>query len=278
MPRTTSLSLLSLLALFTLTEAASSDIKKAPQKSAVRPPRTVVAQPDKIKVSKLEATGSGAKKTITLEVKNVSNDAALWVPWQLVVKSGGDRYLGLGTIDSLNGGQSVTLTFDYVPPAGNSTLEASIDRAHKVETDSAMWPSNTKSVTLTGAAPTSGTQVVPFQPAQASGVTHGYVPRPGMTGCTHTTGTNGPSITVNFTCTAQGAGTLTLLDGYTLKNGYALNSISFGQLGGGSVVPLSLPKAGGTAATMTFSTGGSPGQAPVVFATLEVVGPVGQNP
>src|SRR5690606_13641793 len=110
------------------------------------------------------------------------------------------------------------------------------------------------------------------------GVTHGYVPRPGMTGCTHTTGTNGPTVTVNFTCTAQGAGTLTLLQGYVLKNGYELNSISFGQLGGGSIVPLSLPKAGSTAAAMTFSIAGGPGSAPVVFATAEVVGPAGQNP
>jgi hypothetical protein len=257
--------------------ASSDSTKQLPKTVTQTPPRSV-ATPDKVKVAKLEVGGTGATKTIKLLISNVSNDSATWMPWSLKWKAGSvQKYLGMGTIDSLNGGQSKTFSFEFVVPEGAGVLEAVIDPAHEVETNSAMWPSNTRSVNVTGSAPAATPQLIPFDVSQATGAVHEYKPRTGMTGCTMAAAPTGPTLTVNMTCTAQGAGDLLLFKGGKLKNGFKLNAISVGSLGG-TVATRRLPLAGGDSLEMGISVGGSQGNAPVVFVAIDVFGPAGQSP
>jgi hypothetical protein len=280
MNRVAMLSCVLCLAAFGVSEPARSDVaKKLPTtvSKARRPlPRL---KPDKLRISKLQVAGDGGLKAITLEISNPGKDSALWTRWELWLESGGaKKYLGVGSIAALNGGQSKTMTFQFAPPAGTSTLEAVVDPAHQVETDRAEWSNNAKSVSVSGSPLPNGVQVMAYQPSLAAGLVHEYVPRASMPGCSKTESVSGPTISINFTCTAMGTGELTLFKGYTLNGGYKVNTASVGSLGGGTVQILTMPAAGSAEPAMSVSINGNVGAAPLVFATLDVVGPSNQSP
>jgi hypothetical protein len=284
--KTTTLLLSAIVGLGALSLAmpAHSDISKKKSSSQRKAPTTNPNPvPDVLAITKLQvAPGAQAGvQVITLEVTNKNGSSASWVDWQLKAKNGTqERFLGVGQITTIHSGQKHTLTAEFVPNGQDVTIEASVNAGNPTEASGAMG-NNTKSIALAGGTPSAALQVADMNStsAQDAGATHLYTPRTGMTGCTMTSAPQGTgALSVNMTCTAAGAGEVELFKNFTLKQGWKVNGVVVGSLGGGTVVNHHIPLAGGTDPRLSIGITGQSGQAPVLFVRVELVGPVNTSP
>lgn len=266
------------LASIMLAPAAEAETIKKPVilQPRVRPPADDVLA---VKVTAVAGATAGAK-LITVTVSNVSKSSALWIDWQLKVKgASGERFLGLGNIANLNGAEKHTITAEYFPHGEAVTIEASVAPA-STEASAAARANNVKSVAVLATTLPAGLQAVDLNPAlaAASGATHQYTPRSGMTGCAMTAAPQGNGLGVTFNCTAPGAGDIEPYKNFTLKQGWKVNGVFLSPSGGGTVIHRQVLPAGGAAASVRTSITGSPNQNPAVLVRVELVGPVDTSP
>jgi hypothetical protein len=263
---------------------AHSDIAKKRQVSQRQTP-TINPKPvpDVLAITNLQV-GPGAQagvQVVTLEITNKNASSASWIDWQLKAKSSTQElFLGVGSITTIHAGQKHTLTAEFVPNGQAFTIEASVSAGNPTEANGAL-SNNTKVVALASATPSAALQVADLNPtsAQGAGATHLYTPRAGMTGCTMAQAPQGTNaLSVNMTCTTAGAGEVELFKTFTLKQGWKVNGVAVGSLGGGTVVNRHIPLAGSNDPRVSIGITGGPGQSPVLFVRVELVGPVNTSP
>ncbi|HEX2731416.1 MAG TPA: hypothetical protein VHM70_07425 [Polyangiaceae bacterium] len=276
-------SLLVLAASSSLTTSVHSEIQPSRLNPAQK--RIPIAAPSNvIGIKDFGATAgqpAGVQK-VSATIQNYSKSSVTWIDWQLKAKSGTkERFLGAGSITVIDGNLTQTISVEFVPASSDSQLQFDIDTRRSIETNNLIRVDDTKTLSVPGAATPSTLSVADLDPARAAsdGANHSYTPRSGMTGCSMAAapvGTN--SLAVNMTCTAAAQGEVELFKNFSLRNGWKVNGVAVGGLGGGSVEYHRLPNAGSSEPYASIGIKGAPGSMPLFFVNVELYGPAGSSP